>query len=348
MNKVKLILLFLASLCFSVAGYARHAAILIDADTGKILYEEEASHPWYPASLTKSMTLYMTFSALAEGRIQLQDLMTTSYHAAHQSPSKLGLRAGETLSVEDAILAIVTRSANDASVVLAEYLGGSEDNFAVKMTAKAHALGMYDTSFMNATGLPHTWQVTTARDLGLLALKLMRDFPNFYPYFGARSMYFRGRELPGINKFTAKYPGAEGMKTGYTCGSGYNLMSSAQQNGKRLIGVIMGGMSSAQRYELMIEMMDNGFAGIPTINAPDKLITTVPRKMVATPPYQLGCGKGAEPRPVIHSAAKKPRSFHHRAAKVRQIAPQTSRKPVFKASKPVVKSKPNKTRYRRS
>jgi D-alanyl-D-alanine carboxypeptidase (penicillin-binding protein 5/6) len=157
------------------------------------------------------------------------------------------------------------------------------------MTEKAHAIGMNDSHFMNATGLPHSWQVSTARDLALLAWKTLHGFPDYYPYFSAHSFIFRGRELHAINKFTEHYPGAEGMKTGFTCGSGYNLISTASQNGKRLIGVILGGMSSPQRYQLMIDMMDTGFAEQYAPNPP-KYIETVEAGTGSPPPHQLGCG----------------------------------------------------------
>jgi D-alanyl-D-alanine carboxypeptidase len=284
------ILLTLCVLSFSTVSYGRHAAILIDADSGKIIRDVEANHAWFPASLTKVMTLYMTFTALAQGQIQLSDSMVTSAYAARQPNSKLGLRIGEAITVEEAILALITRSANDASVVLAEHLGGNEENFAARMTAKAHALGMYDTHFMNATGLPHQWQVTTPRDLGLLAWRTWRDFPNYYRYFGARSLSFRGREWAGINKFTAHYLGAEGMKTGFTCGSGYNLISSAQQNGRRLMGVVMGGMTSSERYQLMTDLMDTGFAD-NSLSANAKHITALVPKSPSIAPYQLPCGR---------------------------------------------------------
>ena len=295
MNTVKSILLILMPVWLvlvSDVSYGRHAAIMIDADDGSILHEVDATQSWYPASLTKVMTLYMAFDALNAGQIHLYDTLSTSYHASRQPNSKLGLRPGEMLTVEEAILAIITRSANDAAVVLAEHLGGTEESFAVKMTTKAHVLGMFDTHFMNATGLPHPWQVTTSRDLAVLVWKLQRNFPDYYPYFSAHSFNFKGRELRGINKFTASYPGAEGMKTGFTCGSGYNLISTASQNGKHLIGVILGGMTSAERYQLMIKMMDDGFAD--KYNAsPARNITTATTHFTGTPPYQLGCGNGA-------------------------------------------------------
>jgi D-alanyl-D-alanine carboxypeptidase len=298
----------------------------------------------------------------------------------------LGLRQGETLTVQDAILAIITRSANDAAVVLAEHLGGTEESFAVKMTSKAHALGMYDTHFMNATGLPHQWQVTTSRDMAILAWKIQRNFPNYYPYFSAHSFNYKGRELRGINKFTASYPGAEGMKTGFTCGSGYNLISTASQNGKRLIGVVLGGITSAERYQLMIKMMDDGFADKYT-TSPERNITIASTHFTGTPPYQLGCGNGASTN--IGSSysvgsngnkrqhtgksqrVNKSRYISHRkhvkksgtvskskaanktkaASKSKQSNKSKSirkTKPASKSKSGAKKTKPSKTRYRRS
>jgi D-alanyl-D-alanine carboxypeptidase len=265
---------------------ARYAAILLDADSGDVLHEVESMQSWFPASLTKMMTLYMTFDALNNGEIHLNDVMHASNHAALQPNSRLGLRTNQRITVEEAILAIVTRSANDATVVLAEHLAVTEDNFAIQMTAKAHTIGMYNTYFKNATGLPNDWQVTTARDMALLAVKLYKNFPQYYGYFGAHSLHFKGHELPGINRFTASYNGAEGMKTGFTCNSGYNLVSSASRNGQRLIGVILGGHSSDERYNLMINQMNHGFSG------EYKPITTLynlePNSTVL-PPHQLDC-----------------------------------------------------------
>ncbi len=294
MTKVKLTLLILNALCLFVASeasYGRHAAIIIDADNGNVLHEIEATQAWYPASLTKLMTLYMTFDALKTGQIRLHDTLTASTHASQQPNSKLGLRRGEHLTVEDAILAIITRSANDASVVLAEHLGDTEQNFAANMTAKAHSLGMYNTHFMNSTGLPNNWQVTTSRDMAVLAWKTQRNFPEYYHYFAAHSFNFKGTELRGINKFTAHYPGAEGMKTGFTCGSGFNLIGAAHQNGKHLIGVVMGGMTSKERYQLMMQKMDASFANQTGISTA-RNINTMPTNSAGAPPYQLDCGNG--------------------------------------------------------
>lgn len=352
MIKTKPILLFLLPLClalFSTAGHAGHAAILIEADSGRILNEVDATHSWFPASLTKVMTLYMAFNALNQRQISLHDTVIASPHAARQPNSKLGLRTGERITVQEAILAIITRSANDAAVALGEHLGGNEENFATKMTAKAHAIGMYDSHFMNATGLPHPWQVTTARDMALLAWRVLHDFPQFYGYFSAHSFYFRGTELRGINKFTAHYPGAEGMKTGFTCGSGYNLMSSAFQNGKRLIGVVLGGQTSTHRYQLMTDMMDDGFSGrfMPS----EKQITFIPSKMNGTAPYLLGCGNGTAIRSSF--AENSPYPHVHRLSnkggrKVRAVSSRKSHHIGTHKTHAHIKrsSKPSKTRYR--
>jgi D-alanyl-D-alanine carboxypeptidase len=303
MTKVKLALLILNIVwlfAVSEASYGRHAAIIIDADNGNILHQVDATQSWYPASLTKLMTLYMTFDALKAGQIHLHDTLTASNHASQQPNSKLGLRRNEHLTVEDAILAIITRSANDASVVLAEHLSGTEENFAVNMTEKAQSLGMFNTHFMNATGLPNNWQVTTSRDMAVLAWKAQRNFPEYYHYFAAHSFNYKGTELRGINKFTASYPGAEGMKTGFTCGSGFNLISAAHQNGKRLIGVVMGGMTSKERYQLMMQKMDAGFANQTDVD-PTRNINSMPTSPAGSPPYQLDCGNGTATNPILVS-----------------------------------------------
>jgi D-alanyl-D-alanine carboxypeptidase len=341
MTKVKFILfVFLSTwmLCATEVSYGRYAAIMIDADNGKVLHEVEATHSWYPASLTKVMTLYLTFEALKEGRINFFDVLRTSSHAASQPTSKLGLRPGEFLTVRDAIFAVITRSANDAAVVLAEHLGGSEQQFAVKMTSKARSLGMSNTRFMNATGLPNNWQVTTSRDLALLAWKIQRHFPEYYQHFSAHSFTYKGNELHATNKFVATYPGAEGMKTGFTCGSGYNLIASASQNGKRLIGVVMGGMTSSERYQLMYQMMDAGFDN-RYMNETNTHISTMPTRYTGMPPYQLSCGN-------------RPSAFHATSVDYKYASFQSSHKvkpsnrPLRFGKKPgLSKSKPTIRKY---
>ena len=310
MRKKFLLALQAAFLLFAMqSANARYAAILIDADSGEVLHEVEPMQTWFPASLTKMMTLYMTFDALSNGQIHLHDVMHASSHAARQPNSRLGLHRGERITVEEAILALITRSANDATVVLAEHLAVTEDNFAVRMTAKAHTLGMYNTHFMNSTGLPNDWQVTTARDMALLGVKLYQNFPHYYSYFGAHSLSFKGRELPSINKFTATYDGAEGMKTGFTCNSGYNLVSSAYQNGRRLIGVILGGHSSNERYHLMTTQMNHGFSGD---YQPIATLYNLPPNSTVLPPHQLDCASGA-----IHSDDHEIHHSHHHRSMVK-------------------------------
>lgn len=307
MKQKFLLALQAACLLFAMqSANARYAAILIDADSGDVLHEVEPMQTWFPASLTKMMTLYITFDALSNGQIHLHDVMHASSHAARQPNSRLGLHRGERITVEEAILALITRSANDATVVLAEHLAVTEDNFAVRMTAKAHSLGMYNTHFMNATGLPNDWQVTTARDMALLGVKLYQHFPQYYPYFGAHSMIFKGRELPSINKFTATYDGAEGMKTGFTCNSGYNLVSSAYQNGRRLIGVVLGGHSSNERYNLMTAQMNHGFS---SDYQPIATLYNLPPNSTVLPPHQLDCANGSHEEEHEHHHVR-----HHRHA----------------------------------
>lgn len=244
------------------AQFAGHvSSLVIDARTGAVLSESDADLQRYPASLTKMMTLYMTFQALERGSITLQDSMPVSIHASTQAPSKLGMRPGTHLAVEQAILALVTKSANDAACVLGEYLGGGDETrFAALMTYQARRLGMAHTTFRNASGLPDPDQVTTARDLSVLARALMRDFPQYYHYFGVREFPFRRHMIPNHDPLLGVYQGADGFKTGYTDLAGHNLVSSAQQGQVRLIGVVLGASSNESRNQTMISLLDDGFS----------------------------------------------------------------------------------------
>jgi D-alanyl-D-alanine carboxypeptidase len=235
-------------------------AILIDARTGQVLSESNADALTYPASLTKMMTLYLTFQALNAGRLRLDTRLPVSVWAASQSPTKLGLRAGDTVSVRSLILGIVTRSANDAAVVLAEGLAGSEPAFAAEMNAEARRLGMTRTFFRNASGLPDPEQQTTARDIAQLALALWRDFPREYAFFAVKEFNFRGAEIVGHDHLLDWYPGVDGIKTGYIRASGYNLATSAVHDGRRLIGVVLGGLTWGTRDREMAALLDQGFA----------------------------------------------------------------------------------------
>ena len=236
------------------------AAILVDARTGEVLRERNADARAYPASLAKMMTLYLTFEDLNKGRLSLDQRLPVSAKAAGQEPTKLWLKSGETVRVSSLILALVTRSANDAAVVLAEAIGGSEAAFARRMTSTARRLGMTSTVFRNASGLPDPKQRTTARDMARLALALYQDFPREYAYFAAEQFEFRGKTIKGHNHLLESYDGADGLKTGYIDASGFNLAASAERNGDRLIGVIMGGPSWRQRDKEMVALLDRGFA----------------------------------------------------------------------------------------
>jgi D-alanyl-D-alanine carboxypeptidase len=237
----------------------QYAAIVIDADTGTVLHAVDADAPTYPASLTKMMTLYLTFGALSQHRLQLEHRLPISDYAASMAPSKLGLKPGSSIRVEEAILAIVTKSANDAAVVLAEGLGGSEENFARMMTEQARRLGMSRTRFENASGLPDPDQVTTARDMALLGRALIAEFPAYYPYFSTRSFVFAGHVQANHNHLLETYDGADGIKTGFIRASGFNLVASAKRDGHRLIGVVFGGQSQPWRDHQMARLLDQGF-----------------------------------------------------------------------------------------
>jgi D-alanyl-D-alanine carboxypeptidase len=236
------------------------AAIIVDADSGAILYESNAKTRTYPASLTKMMTLYLLFEAVEAKRFKVDDLLPVSAHAAKQPATDLGLTKGQQISVDKAILALVVHSANDVAVVIAEALGGTESQFAAMMTKKARALGMTSTTFRNASGLPNPEQVTTARDMAILSRALITRFPDFYSYFSAHSFTHRGRVYTSHNRVLLSYPGADGLKTGYIRASGFNLATSAARDGHRLVAVVLGGKSARSRDLKMIDLLDQGFA----------------------------------------------------------------------------------------
>jgi D-alanyl-D-alanine carboxypeptidase len=238
----------------------RDSYLILDAASGRELASDRPDELRHPASLTKLMTIYLTFSALDSGRLSLGDALPVSINALNAPPTKMGLAPGGTVNVRDAAMALVTRSANDAAVALAETLGGDEAGFAQLMTQKARQLGMSSTVFRNASGLPNREQVTTARDMARLAYALMRDFPHYYSVFSVQSYPYRGRLLENHNRMLGSYDGADGLKTGYTAASGFNLVMSAMRDNRRLIGVVMGGDSAGQRDRMMADLMDQGFA----------------------------------------------------------------------------------------
>ena len=220
------------------------ASIVVDGNNGNVLYASNADASRHPASLTKIMTLYLLFERLDAGKIRLDSRFKVSEHAAEQAPTKLGLKPGQTIAVEDAIKAVVTKSANDAAVAIAENLGGDEDAFAKLMTQKAHALGMTHTTYVNASGLPDDDQVTTARDEALLGREIQERFPQYYKYFSTREFVYRGREMRNHNHLLGVVGGVDGIKTGYTRASGFNLVTSVHRDGRYIVAVVLGGRSA--------------------------------------------------------------------------------------------------------
>ena len=238
---------------------SRYAAIVMDADSGEVLFERFADSRRYPASITKMMTLYLAFEALEAGRVRLDDMITVSAYAASRPPSKLGLSAGQTITLEDAMKAVAVRSCNDMAVAIAEHIAGSEAEFARRMTNKAHELGMSRTTFANANGLTDTRQTTTARDLTTLARAVRRDFPQYYRFLGIRYWNYNGREYRNTNGLLLTGDGYEGLKTGYTNASGYNLAAAASRDGRRIITIVLGGRSTQSRNAHVAELMNTGF-----------------------------------------------------------------------------------------
>jgi D-alanyl-D-alanine carboxypeptidase len=277
------------------AANSKYAGIVVDANTGNVLYSENADRLQYPASLTKMMTLYLTFEALEQGRIRLDSAVPFSAHASGQAPTKLGVRPGGTISVEQAMLGLVTLSANDAATALGELLGGDEDRFAQIMTAKAHALGMTRTTYRNANGLPNTAQMTTARDQARLGIALRQHFPQYFGYFSTQSFKFGNRIIRSHNRLVGSVRGVDGIKTGYTRAAGFNLVSSVQVDGKSIVGVVLGGASTPARDNQMRNLIasylpkastrggsSNLVAQAPKISAETVVPVTVPKQDVAS------------------------------------------------------------------
>jgi len=225
----------------------RYAAIVVDAATGEVLHSVNPNQRNFPASLTKMMTLYLVFDELKHKHLKLTDRIAFSGNAEAQAPSKLGLHAGQSITVEQGILALVTRSANDVAVAFAEHIGGTEEDFSRLMTAKARAIGMSRSTFVNASGLPNQEQLSTARDMATLARALIHQFPEYYSYFQVRKFRFNGQTIFSHNRMLQSYKGAEGMKTGYIRASGFNLVAAAKRGGRRLVGVVFGGDTASHR-----------------------------------------------------------------------------------------------------
>ena len=235
------------------------ALLVVEADTGKVLEAQNATYPWYPASVTKLMTAYVTLKAVKEGRISLDTTLTVSPVAASQSPSKMGLRPGTQVTVDNALKMMLVKSANDIAVVLAEGVGGSIDGFSAMMNENAQRLGMTQTSYVNPNGLPADGQITSARDLAMLARAIIRDVPEYEYFVHIPSIRFGRRVTQNFNKLIGRYPGADGFKTGFICASGYNLVASATRNGKRLIAVVLGASSGQARAVKAAQLLERGF-----------------------------------------------------------------------------------------
>ncbi|KRQ95810.1 D-alanyl-D-alanine carboxypeptidase family protein [Bradyrhizobium valentinum] len=237
------------------------ALLVVEADTGKVLQADNATMPWYPASVTKIMTAYVTLKAVKEGRLSLDTLLTVSPVAASESPSKMGFPPGTQVTVDNALKMMMVKSANDMAVVLAEGVGGSVDGFSAMMNQTALKLGMTQTSYVNPNGLPADGQVTSARDLAMLARAVIRDLPEYEYFMHIPSIRYGRRVTQNFNKLIGRYPGADGFKTGFICASGYNLVASATRNGKRLIAVVLGASSGHARAVRAAQLLERGFGG---------------------------------------------------------------------------------------
>ena len=274
------VLLGLTAACVLALGAPRaqaEAQLLIEASTGKVLHAENATYPWYPASVTKLMTAYTTLRAIKEGRLSFNTLLTVSRNAASMPPTHMGFRPGTTVTVDNALKMLMVKSANDIAVVIAEGVGGSIEGFADMMNANARRLGMTQSNFVNPNGLPAENHVTSARDLGILAMALLKEFPEDDFYWHIHSIRYGNRIMHNYNSMLDRYPGADGMKTGFICASGYNVVASATRNGRRLIAIVLGAYSGAVRSQKTAQLLERGFNGnglawlTPALGTVDKL-----------------------------------------------------------------------------
>ena len=286
----------------------RYASLVMDARTGEVLSAQNADETRHPASLTKMMTLYMLFEALRDGRMTLASPIRFSAEAASRPPSKIGVPAGGSISVEGAILALVTRSANDVAAAVGEALSGSEEAFARAMTQRARQMGMSRTTFRNASGLPDPEQVTTARDMALLGRRLIHDFPDRYHYFSVTHFQHGQRLIRNHNGMLLDYPGADGIKTGYIHASGYNIVTSAQREGVRLVGAVFGGRSWVERNRHMAELLDDGFQrsgvrGVPALAGQPRVMAAREAGASVSPAMQLRAEQQARARMALARSA---------------------------------------------
>jgi len=281
----------------AILAYPRGVAaspvdVVVDADSGQVLIANQPNALWYPASLTKMMTVYLAFEDIKAGKHKLNETVTVSSSAAGQEPFKFGFRTGEKITLQQAINATIVASANDAAAVVAEQIGGNEHDFAIRMTETAHRLGMSRTIFRNATGLPNAEQVTTAADMARLGMALLHNFPEYYHFFSDRSVTVNGRSSPTVNGILVNYKGADGIKTGFTCGAGYNLVASAKHGERRLVGVLLGGGNRGERASEMAALLNSGFgrttSDLPLLN---DLSLKIDASENAAPPTRLKAGE---------------------------------------------------------
>ncbi len=314
-------------------------SFVMDADTGQVVEAVQPDRQNYPASLTKMMTLYLTFEALKAGRIHLDTPLKVSSRAASMQPSKLGLRVGQTITVKEAISALAVKSANDVAVVVAEGLGGTEARFARTMTEKARALGMMHTTFRNASGLPNRHQLSTARDMAHLALALRRDFPQYAPVFAKEYFTYDGLRIRNHNHLLGKVDGVNGMKTGYIAAAGFNIVVSATRHGRHLIGAVMGGNTPGARDKLVTALIDKGFDTPPlppvraaALSGRPAVAAVAQAAAAATPPTVSALPAPADDSPPVETARMVPPSwsiqvgaFRHYNSASRSIHRATSR-----------------------
>ena len=264
LSSIRILILSLLLLGFAMvqatpAMAAKYAAIVIEEHSGKVLFARNADQARYPASLTKIMTLYLLFEDLEARRLTMDTRMRVSKTAAGRSPSKLYLQPGQSVAVRDAIYALITKSANDVATVVAEHLSGTERDFGKRMTRKARALGMSRTTFRNASGLPHSQQKTTARDMARLGIAIRRDFPQYFGFFSTKSFRWKGKRFGNHNKLLSSYQGTDGIKTGYINASGFNLVATVERHGVRLVGAVFGGRTGRTRDAHMVQILDKSF-----------------------------------------------------------------------------------------
>jgi D-alanyl-D-alanine carboxypeptidase len=287
-------------LLFAAAPARAEATILIDADSGKVLREQNSTYPWYPASTSKLMTLYVTLKAIKDHRITPDTLFTVSRNAYMQAPTKMGYPIGTQVTVDNAIKMMMVKSANDMAVLLAEGVSGSIDKFAELMTLTAQTLGMSESNFVNPNGLPADGQISSARDLAILARSLIRDFPQDSFYWHIPAIQYGRRVVRNYNPLIGRYPGTDGMKTGFICASGFNLVATATRDNKHLIAVVLGAPSGAARAVKAAEMLESGFTSNPLAWLMPSLGTVDQLKPIRTDPPNLKdemCGGKHRKRP---------------------------------------------------